>query len=288
MLSLKHILYPMDFSPRAVAAAPFVEAFARRYSAQVTMLAVVQPLTYPGMEEPGAPIYIEPEKLQADLEKQLSRTLTSNFRDVPVTRTTRIGEPAQCIVEFARTNHVDLIMMPTHGRGVFRRLLLGSVTAKVLHDAECPVWTSAHAEELAETGHPAPRKVLCAVDLSPASEGLVKWAAQLSADTGASLRLVHAIPGAAAWPERQFNNELEQALKDRARKEISVILDKIGVDLPACIDAGDVAAVVREEAEGHGADLIVIGRGVIHEKLGRLRTHAHAIIRHAPCPVISV
>jgi nucleotide-binding universal stress UspA family protein len=46
--------------------------------------------------------------------------------------------------------------------------------------------------------------------------------------------------------------------------------------------------VVHEEASRHGADLIVIGRGVMHETLGRLRTNAHAIIRHAHCPVISV
>jgi len=37
-------------------------------------------------------------------------------------------------------------MMPTHGLGGFRRFLLGSVTAKVLHDADCPVWTGVHLE----------------------------------------------------------------------------------------------------------------------------------------------
>ncbi len=37
--------------------------------------------------------------------------------------------------------------MPTHGYGPFRRFILGSVTAKVLHDADCPVWTGVHLEE---------------------------------------------------------------------------------------------------------------------------------------------
>jgi hypothetical protein len=40
----------------------------------------------------------------------------------------------------------DLIMMPTYGMGSFRRHLIGSVTAKVLHDVACPVWTAAHVE----------------------------------------------------------------------------------------------------------------------------------------------
>jgi hypothetical protein len=48
-------------------------------------------------------------------------------------------------VEFAANHHVDLVMMPTHGVGTFRSFLVGSVTAKVLHDANCPVWTAAHA-----------------------------------------------------------------------------------------------------------------------------------------------
>jgi nucleotide-binding universal stress UspA family protein len=181
-----------------------------------------------------------------------------------------------------------MIMMPTHGRGIFRRMLLGSVTAKVLHDAACPVWTSAHTEELPDGGQPTPSKILCAVDLMASSAALIQWTAQLAADTGASLRLIHAVPGAAAWPERQFNSELEQALKDKARKEISALLEASGLDFPICISPGDVAAVVSEEAHGHGADLVVIGRGVIHEKLGRLRTHVHNVIRQAPCPVISV
>jgi nucleotide-binding universal stress UspA family protein len=117
---------------------------------------------------------------------------------------------------------------------------------------------------------------------------LIQWAADLAEATGATLRLVHSVPGGAAWPERQLNRELEQALKDKARKEIEAVLAGAGLDFPVCIDPGDVAGVVAEEAQGHDADLVVIGRGVIHEKLGRLRTHAHSIIRSAPCPVISV
>ena len=48
------------------------------------------------------------------------------------------GEPAREIVDFAAANQVDLVMMPTHGYGPFRQLLLGSVAAKVLHDAHVP------------------------------------------------------------------------------------------------------------------------------------------------------
>jgi nucleotide-binding universal stress UspA family protein len=51
---------------------------------------------------------------------------------------------------------------------------------------------------------------------------------------------------------------------------------------------GDVAEAVRTEAQRHKADLVIIGRGMLDQSLGRLRTHSYAIIRQAPCPVLSV
>ena len=58
-------------------------------------------------------------------------------------------------------------MMLTHDYGPFRRFLLGSVTAKILHDAACPVWTSAHLETWPVAGDVGIRKVLGAVDFGP-------------------------------------------------------------------------------------------------------------------------
>jgi hypothetical protein len=58
-----------------------------------------------------------------------------------------------CISSLARDWGIGLIMMATRGRGLFRAALLGSVTAKVLHDADCPVWTAAHVEALSESRH---------------------------------------------------------------------------------------------------------------------------------------
>ena len=58
--------------------------------------------------------------------------------------------------------------MPTHGYGIFRSMLLGSVTAKVLHDAACPVWTGVHVEETPPNSA-AFERILCAVDLTDKS-----------------------------------------------------------------------------------------------------------------------
>ena len=104
------------------------------------------------------------------------------------------GDPAREIAQTARDEKVDLIVMSTHGHGVLYRFLLGSVAAKVLHNSDCPVWTTPHLEET-PTREFAIRNVLCAVDLSPHSRNTVSRAAQMAAEFGARLTLVHITAG---------------------------------------------------------------------------------------------
>src|SRR5262249_41185418 len=125
----------------------------------------------------------------------LAAFLTDELGHLPVERVVLEGDPASSIVAYASENHADLIVMPTHGYGPFRRFLLGSVTAKVLHDARCPVWTGPHLEQAPVYEDIRFRKVLCAVDLAEGSECVMQWAAAFAREFGAELAVVHAIPG---------------------------------------------------------------------------------------------
>ena len=66
--------------------------------------------------------------------------VSSHLPRIPVIPCVLSGDAAKIIVEHAHTKGTDLIVMGTHGFGGFRRMLLGSITAKVLHDARCPVF----------------------------------------------------------------------------------------------------------------------------------------------------
>ncbi len=93
-----------------------------------------------------------------------SAFLAAEFPPDTHPRIVTAGDAATEIARIAREGKFDLIVMPTH-TGFFRRMLLGSTTAKVLDDADCPVLTSTHAETIA----PRPlehREWLCAIDLS--------------------------------------------------------------------------------------------------------------------------
>src|SRR6202034_1139676 len=182
MPAIKHILFPLDFSAAGMAAIPYVRALANQFYARVTVLSVVPPawVTPPGLIPP--PVASDPEELQNALQAHLDQLAIDGFESAP-TRLTAVGDPAVKIAEFTRDNAVDLVMIPTHGHGLFRGLLLGSVTSKVLHDVHCPVWTAAHATK--QHAQPVPRKILCAVDGSEKSLALVQWALDFSRQMGA-------------------------------------------------------------------------------------------------------
>jgi len=286
MLAIKHILFPIDFSERCCGAVPFVDSIARRFGAKITLISAAAPYWYAG--DPGVPMVVDMDEVKGQLENRLKNTLLSDFKGLEVHRFVDIGEPGEVITQFAHTEGVDLIMMPTHGYGPFRSFLLGSVTAKVLHDAGCPVWTGTHIEEAPQKEHVTCANILCAVDGTPKSAPLMEWSAEFAKQNKATLRLVHVVGGVQGWPERQLNREFEETMRKDAKVGVEKLARSVSVDAPICVAVGDVAGAVREEARRHAADLVVIGRGLLHETFGRLRTHSYGIIRQAPCPVISI
>lgn len=284
MTTFKNVLFPVDFSDRCNGAVPFVDTMARRCGAKITLLAVAHPVYAGGLA--GAAVVV-PQELLNSVKAQLDSHFHDSFPNLPVDRVAQLGDPAQIITEFAMKHDMDLVMMPTHGYGPFRQLLLGSTTAKVLHDLPRPVWTTAHTGDDAGHRHLDTRKVLCAVDGSLHSPAVLQDAAALTARLGGSMRIVHVVPGIEAWPERQLDMEFEEELRRAARSSIENMAASLGIDAPICIKTGTVADSVADEVRRHGSDLLVIGRGKMQETLGRLRTHAYGIIRLSPCPVVS-
>jgi nucleotide-binding universal stress UspA family protein len=178
-------------------------------------------------------------------------------------------------------------MMPTHGLGIFRNMLLGSVTSKVLHDARCPVWTATHAEE--QRSPAEPRNILCAVDgASPEAAYLIGWAVGFSGKMGASLKLLHAVPPISDWLAIPSERELQEEVQREAEKKLEEVRAEAGVNVPLRVSIGKVTDAVVEAAREEKADLLIIGRGSAQSALGRLRTHVHGIIQQSPCPVLSV
>jgi nucleotide-binding universal stress UspA family protein len=279
----KNVLFPVDFSERCHAAWPAIAAMARRLGVPVTQLHVLDLDRFELPDVPGGFTAIRRHFLQK-LEH-----FTDEGSDLPgLRRELAEGDVARCIIQRAENMEAPLIMMPTAGRTRFRQLLLGSVTASVLHDAACPVWTEAHSE-----GQPPDsgecRSVLCAIDLGPQSAAVLLAARELSLKGNASFHLVHSVPGIDPRFPSLIADRAHAFLIAKAREDFAALRVATGVDLPLTIleEVGLVDGIVGA-VRGFGANLLVIGRGVSQGTLGRLRTNAHRLIRHSPCAVVSV
>ena len=290
MFPPKKILFPIDFSDRCTGAARFVEAVAGRFDAELTLLHVVEPADYlyGSLEFGGTSLNDYHAERMNQCRRQLDTYLSKELEPFQVRRVLMEGDPARRIVEVAHDEKMDLVMMPSHGFGPFRRFIIGSVTAKVLHDVECPVWTGVHMEEAPPLELIGCRSVLCGVDLGSQSERTVSYAGQLAEEYGAELRLVHATPVCESRPGKYMDSEFYVSISAKAKEEMERLRDRVGVKAEVLLDGGDPATVVHAMAEKHKADLVVIGRGSAAGGFGRLRTHAYAIIRQSPCPVLSV
>ena len=285
------ILLPIDFSKASQRVIHQAVVLARHFHSEILLLHVVTPLNYPsGLLESGHELTAR--DLHAGIvrraQKELDELPQPEFDGLTVKRLLLRGDPASEIAQTARDEKVDLIMMPTHGYGVFHRLLLGSVTAKVLHNSVCPVWTDTHQDE-ASTAEFAIRSVVCAVDLSHHSRHTVSRAAQVAAEFGARLTLVHITPGVEIYGPGgpHVLPEWRDALVGYASKEIAKLQQDLGTKAEVIIDSGDVRkALNNRAAEQAKGDLLVIGHLPPGGHLGA-NGGGYAIIRESRVPVLS-
>ena len=266
MPTLKTILVPVDYSPRCAWAVRYAKQFAGLFGSELTVLHVGD---------------------SSDISK-LDAFLAGDLGDAPFSRSVLCGDPADQIVSFARREAVDLIFMPTRAHGRFRRFLLGSVTAKVLDDADCPVWTGVHQEEEPQPARAIFHHIVCGVDAEPNCIPLIRWSQELSTALKANLTIVHAIPAADETSDNRGEIELRRYLFHRAEERFARLRQDSGIEASVALAGGDVACVLREAALRTHAELVVIGRGHAQRALGRLRTQTYNIIRQSPCPVVSV
>lgn len=286
MLSMSKIVLPIDFSDRSKAAAEAARHLAKQFGAEVIVVYVMPPMPiYGGGLEMAPPIdWYALQRPAAD--ERLAPFVAAELGDVKTTTIVREGDPATEIVAVSHEQNADLILLPTHGYGGFRRFLLGSVAAKVLSDAAVPVLTSAHLQE--HSAHKEIKMVLLAVDIDPRAPLLMKAAAGVARQFGANLHIVHASPDDGAGAGRFIDPTWRVEIAKRRDAALREDMASAGVEATLHVVAGEVAKVVRQVASELDADLVVVGRTTETGILGRLRTNSYAIVREAPCAVLSI
>lgn len=296
----RHILCPVDFSTGSLNALALAGAVARAYGARLTVLNV-QPLAMPGPETPAvgfdAPAV---PRLLDTVRHQLTATareIVGAGADLDVAVTA--GEPVHSILDCANTHSTGLIVMGTHGTSGFQRLLLGSVTEKVLRKASCAVLTVPPGAYV-PTKRPFTR-LLAAVDFSDCSLRAAAFAASVATTSGATLTLLHVlewpwheaqdaalqgVPPAQAQAVAEYRRYLETGAHERLDALAASVMP--GNAVSTRVSFGRPYREILDAAREGVADLIVLGvRGRGSLDLAFFGSTASHVVRAAPCPVLT-
>lgn len=297
MVTFKQVLYPTDLSEASRPALAYAAAVARRYGARLTVLHAAPPFE-PILAPPGDAAWAGPLALPTiDELVDAVRTFTGDaLAGVEADVRVQPGDPSPVIVDQAVAAAADLIVMGTHGRAGFDRLLAGSVTEKVLRRAPCPVLTiPPHAPAVSASGALFAR-VLCAVDFSDASEQALGLALELGCDAGGAVTVATVLEWLAeeaplTYPEFDVGPYRARLAADAAAR-LRGLVEAAGA--PAACRIEQVVAMGRAHREilrlaEKGSDLIVMGaqgRGGVG--LALFGSTTQQVVRGAPCPVLIV
>lgn len=141
---VNRILVPLDGSKLGAAAIPYAETLAQALAAELVLFQVLEPMTSWASYIGGTvPLYQTPQDLER--WKALANARLDDAakplrgRGISVSAAVLLGTPADQIIDYAKTNSIDLIVMSTHGRTGIGRWVFGNVTDKVLHAGDTAV-----------------------------------------------------------------------------------------------------------------------------------------------------
>lgn len=284
-ISLKNILFATDFSPHSERALSYALSIARRYGSKLYAAHVIYsdaPLVLSEAWQATA------AKIEREV-KEATRRLDAQLQGVPHQVLLREGEVWESLSEIIQTNEIDLLVMGTHGRTGFRKLLMGSVAEETFRQAPCPVLTvgpniSANAEASVEM-----QEILFATDFSPESLAAAPYAVSLAQEHQAQLSLLHVLERAdAAITDPELN---AASLLHRLHALVPIEAE-LWCRPKYFVNYGSPAQQIVELAKARHADLIVMGvrsaKGHIVAATHLGRATAHNVVSKAECPVLTV
>jgi nucleotide-binding universal stress UspA family protein len=300
MRPFKHILCPVDFSDFSRRAVRVARGLARDFDAVVDLLHIMDMRAFSPAEAALAPQIQEANRRRAD--EQMAKLAAEE--GVPADRVSVAeGLPHRAITDAARDLPADLVVMGTHGISGFERLLLGSVTEKVLHQVHVPLLAvSQKVPDSILAGEEDRRfqTILVATDLGAGAVDTVEYAFALGRRYSAKLLLLHVAPPPMAffgpmeapWLGAVDTEELSQRLHRDSQRRLEALAPgelRESCDPEFLVHQGHPSAVILDVAHERGADLIVVGaHGHGRSDLGWVGSTCHRVMRASKCPVLAV
>jgi len=288
-MKIRRILLPTDLSETADRALKQAVELAAQHRAKVDILHVVT------LEN------VDPSSFQQAMNAYMAKVEDEVFNDLSTrsdaiktrgitveTVVSRRPYPVQAILERIQETEPDMVVMGTHGRSGLRKLLLGSVAARVVLEAPCPVMTVARDAEVAE-GEKGFDRILVPVDFNDYSESAVETARALRAPSG-RLILEHVVSspehpslyGGGVAKVFQLHPELPGLIGNR----LSELYEGPG---DVVVTEGSIVEEILGTAVSKKAQLIVMGtRGLNRPDHLLLGSVTERVIGRAKVPVLAV
>jgi nucleotide-binding universal stress UspA family protein len=295
MVEFKHILCPIDFSETSIRALTYAAVLATWYEAQLEVLHVV-PAAEDGVgaQEPHGRGGSRRPRPREDIIAAIQRSLhEAGASGLNLKVLAEEGRAHELIAHRAQAQPADLLVMGTHGRSGFNRLLLGSVTEKVLRTAPCPVLTVPPAVTAAAVTF---QRILCAIDYSPSALRALQYGLELGRQANGCVTVLHALEY--LDPEEPCEH-VDFDIRRRRQHFINHARERLHAQFAqgttAACEIKETVAIDRaykailQHAVASQADLIVMGaQGTAGLELMVYGSNTQHVVRAAPCPVLTV
>ena len=306
MTEIKRSLCPIDFSDHSRHALDHAVAIARWYDSTITLLHVSAAIPVAAYA-PGTPILPSAVLTPADRDelresmRRFAGDEGAGAGDVPVETEVIDGNTVTEILLAAERLKSDLLVMGTHGRSGFERLVLGSATEKVLRKATCPVLSVPRGIKDAVPATPVVFKdILCAIDFSDCSLKALDYAMSMAQEGDARLTVLHVVEPMPEWPPRsaevevwsqRINAYIAEVEEDRRKRLAAVVPESVreSCTVETEMTTGTPYREILRVAQTRSSDLIVIG---IHGRNAAdmlfFGSTAQHVVRQAVCPVLTL
>ncbi len=293
----RKILVPTDFSRDANRAVYYAAYFSEPYESEVILLHVVSLFEHdPNNPQHNFPNIDEVYRSLETIATEQMDQIRQDHSHVQIRKEMIRGvSPAEEIINFARENQVDLIVMGTHGRSGLSHFLLGSVAEKVIRHMHCPVMTIRYIH--GDTGRaPRLKRIVVPIDFSAYSKQALGHAIELAGTFGASIEFLHVIEEQ-VHPSYYITGDTSifKLIPDLRERSIAAMKEFVEKEIPDGIEhtfhvrEGRAHSEIVKFAEEQDADLIVIAtHGLSGLDYLLLGSTTEKVVRRSKTPVLSV
>jgi nucleotide-binding universal stress UspA family protein len=286
-MKVGNILVPVDFSPPSLLAVNHGVSLARAFRAKLTLLHVVESIP-PAQAFSEIRVDVE-ERDRYQVARLLSALVSSEDQDdLDLRVVVRVGDIKDEIADAIREKGADLLVMGTHGRGLFGRWIVGSITEGILRNIEIPILTVCRAAKPL-----AFERIVFATDLSDYAKEAFDFALELAGRMHSELFILHVLDQTRlAYGTPEVGGALGEQDVEEAKTKLAALAAEVSAAKlhgETSLVVGPPADEILKAAEITDADIVLIGvhkRRLIERAL--LGTTAERVVREARVPVLSI